>query len=331
MRKKKRRIKGRQSPSQSDIIFRMLNIIRTNPIVQIEQKTLSSLRRSRIDRILNRYKKAFLYEQDPDEVIPTFQEILNEINYSVLKPPNKPWEINYTYKNSSGTTKVHLFNEYELNKPTLIFHHGLGSRNQLHLKIFLNEDIVKRFNIFSIRASNHESTAALLKNCINNFTNLATTTCASVLATDEVVDFHKNNSSRPVFMVGLSLGGVVTCMHYYFFNAADMYFPILAYPNVGEIVIHKSHKGFIYNFDKISKNRTFFDSFNIPKELKDRASRRKILPVLGKKDELINYDDASKFWKGYKLKTFDVGHYTIALKVNEIRKHVLYNVARIRK
>ena len=308
----------------------MLNFIRVNPIVKIEQTTLNSLRRSRIDRILNRYKKTFLYEQDPNEVIPTFQEILNEMNYSVLKPPNKPWEINYTYKNSSGTTKVHLHDEFDPKKPTLVFHHGLGSRNQLHLKVFLNGDFVDKFNVFSIRASNHESSAALLKNCINNFTNLAATTCSSVLATDEVVDFHKNNSSKPIFMVGFSWGGVVASMHYYFFNAADMYFPILAYPNFGKIMINKSHKGFIYNFDKISKNRTFFDSFDIPKELKKRADKRKIFPVLGKKDELIRFQDAAKSWKGYKLKTFDVGHYTIALKVNDIRKHILYNVARIR-
>jgi len=263
--------------------------------------------------------------------MPTFQELLNEMNYSVLKPPNKPWEINYTYKNASGTTKVHLHNEYDRNKPTLVFHHGLGSHNQLHLRIFLNGEFENKFNIFSIRASNHESTAAILKNCINNFVNLTATACSSVLAADEIVDFHKNNSSKPIFMVGISLGGVVVSMHYYFFNAADMYFPILAYPNLGEIMINKSHKGFIYNFDKLSKNKTFFESYNIPNDLKKRADRRKIFPVLGRKDELINFKDASKFWRGYKIKAFDVGHYTIALKVGHVRKHILYNVARIRK
>jgi hypothetical protein len=289
------------------------------------------LRRSHIDRVLNRYKKTLLYEQDPKEKIPTFQEMLNEINYSVLKPPNKPWEINYTYKDSSGTTKVHLHNEYDPDKPTLIFHHGLASRNNLHLKLFLNGEFEKKFNIFSIRASNHESTVTLIKNCLNNFTNIASTICASVLAVDEVVDFHNNNSSKPVFVVGFSMGGTIASLHHFFFNAADMYFPLLAYPNFGEIMIHRSHKGFIYNYDKIVKNKTFFKCFDIPKNLKKRTNRRKAFPVLGKKDELVNFQEASRFWRGYKLKTFDVGHYTIALKAGHVRNHILYNVARIRK
>lgn len=309
----------------------MLDFIKTNPIVKIERKTISSLRRSRIDRVLKRYGILLLHEQDPKELIPSFQEIINEINYSVLKLPNKPWEINYTYKNSSGTTKVHLYNEYKSGKPTLIFHHGLASRNQLHLKVFLNEELVEKFNIFSIRASNHESTAKVLNSCINNFTNFAATACASVLAADEVADFHKNNSSKPVIMVGLSLGGAVVSLHHFFFNAADLYFPILAYPNFGEIMIHKFHKGFIHDYETISKNKSLFDCLDIPKELKKRSDKNKVFPMLGKQDEFINYKDASKFWSGYKFKTFEVGHYTIALKINEIRNFILSNFENIKR
>ena len=305
----------------------MLNFVKTNPIVKIESKTISSLRRSRIDRVLNRYKITLFHEQDPNEIVAPFQEILNKINYSVLKLPNKPWEINYTYNSSSGTTRVHLHNEYLPEKPTLIFHHGIASRNQLHLKVFLNEDFVNKFNIFSIRASNHESTVKVLNSCINNFTNLAATTCASVLAADEIVDFHKNNSSKPVIMVGLSLGGAVVSLHYFFFNAADLYFPILAYPNFGEIMIRKSHKGFIHKYEKMAKNKSLFDCFDIPKELKNRSDKNKVFPILGKQDELINYKGASKFWRGYQLKSFDVGHYTIILKINEIRKYILSNIS----
>ena len=307
----------------------MLDFIKTNPIVKIERKTISSLRQSRIDRVLRRYKIMLLHEQDPKEIIPSFQEIINEINYSVIKLPNKPWEINYNFKDASGTTKVHLYNEYDPDKPTLIFHHGLASRNQLHLKVFLNDEFLQKFNVFSIRASNHESTSKVLRSCINNFTNLAATTCGSVLAVDEIVDFHKNNSLKPVIMVGFSLGGVVASLHYFFFNAADLYFPLLAYPNFGEILIRKSHKGYIYNYDEIVKNKSFLKCFDIPKDMKERAEKNKIFPILGKEDELINYKDASKFWKGYKVQSFDVGHHTIAFKINHIRKFILSNFTRI--
>ena len=128
-------------------------------------------------------------------------------------------------------------------------------------------------------------------------------------------------------MVGLSLGGAVISLHYFFFNAADVYFPILAYPNFGEIMIRKSHKGFIHKYEKMSKNKSLFDCFDIPKELKNRSDKNKVFPILGSQDELINYKGASKFWRGYQLKSFDVGHYTIVLKVNEIRKYILSNIS----
>jgi predicted esterase len=305
----------------------VISFIKTNPIVKIESKTISSLRGSRIDKVLDRYKLKLLYEQEYDEVIPSFQEIINKINYSVLKPPNRPWEINYSFGKSSGTTKVFLNNEYDPKRPTLVFHHGLASRNQLHLKLFLNDEILEKSNVFSIRASNHESTLAVLKNCINNFTNLATTTCASVLAADEIVDFHKNNSTKPIILVGFSLGGTVASLHYYFFNAADHYFPILAFPDFGKIIMHKSHKSFIYNYNKLSKNKSLINCFNIPEQLKKRNNKNKVFPIIGKQDELVNYKDASKFWKGYKVKTFDVGHYTIVLKINEVRKYIMSNIS----
>ena len=80
----------------------------------------------------------------------------------------------------------------------------------------------------------------------------------------------------------------------------------------------------------MAKNKSLFDCFNIPQELKNRADKNKVFPIVGKQDELINFKDASKFWKGYKLKTFDVGHYTIVCKINEVRKYVLSNFTNLK-
>jgi len=44
---------------------------------------------------------------------------------------------------------------------------------------------------------------------------------------------------------------------------------------------------------------------------------------LGSNDELIDFKDAQKFWKGYKTKTFNTGHFSIALKIGEIRNYIL--------
>ena len=149
--------------------------------------------------------------------------------------------------------------------------------------------------------------------------------CGSVLAVNEIVDFHRNNSNKDIVVTGVSLGGVITSLHYFYFCSANYYFPIIAYPDFGEILLSKNLKEFIANFELLKRNKSIIKSYRIPKRL-EKKPQEKILPILAKEDELISYAKARKFWKGYSTKTLDIGHNTIVIKTDEIRKTILSKV-----
>ena len=292
------------------------------PVAKIEKRVIDALKNENLTRFAGKYKVQLLSDQSPTEHVPKFQDILNKINHTHTKLPGRPWQINYKYKKSEGVTKIYLHNDFIANRPTIIFHHGLGRLNPLHLKIFANNIIIEKFNVFSIKAAHHDSVDELSNKFLNSFVNISTCFCASVLAIDEIVDFHKNNSNQKVAVVGVSMGGTITALHYFFFDTADFYFPIISYPNFGEIILDKNVKEFVANYDKLVKNKSIKKVFAIPDDLKNRP-KDKIFPILADSDELVNFEKALNFWKGYEITTFNVGHNTIFIKTGEIRKLII--------
>ena len=295
------------------------------PVAKIEKKVISTLKSENIIKFANKYAVQILAEQDPNEKVTTFTRVLNSINYSVVKLPGKPWEIRYSFKKSEGVTKIYLHNDFLTQRPSIIFHHGLGRLNPLHLKVFANKVLMEKFNVFSVRAAHHDSIDNVRKKFLNNFTNMLAAICSSTLAIDEIVDTHKNNSDQKVVVAGVSLGGTVTALHYFYFDSADFYFPIVSYPNFGEILTDRNIKEFVVNYEMLSKNKSIPKSFSIPRRLTNRP-KDKIFPILADSDELINFKKASEFWKGYEITNFNVGHNTIFIKGDEIRKLILEKV-----
>ena len=295
------------------------------PVAKIEKRVISTLKSENIIKFANKYAVQILSEQDPNEKVTTFTRVLNSINYSVVKLPGKHWEIRYSFQKSEGITKIYLHNDFLTQRPSIIFHHGLGRLNPLHLKVFANKVLMEKFNVFSVKAAHHDSIDDVRKKFLNNFTNMLAAICSSTLAIDEIVDTHRNNSDQKVIVAGVSLGGTVTALHYFYFDSADFYFPIVSYPNFGEILVDRNIKEFVVNYEMLSKNKSIPKSFSIPKRLTNRP-KGKIFPVLADSDELINFEKASEFWKGYEVTNFNVGHNTIFIKADEIRKLILSKV-----
>lgn len=298
---------------------------KVHPIAKIWIDARNSVKSEPVQKLMDNYKLKALCDQNPQEKIPTCQEILNLMNFSLIKPPNSPWGIRYDFKGIKGVTTINLHNRFDIKKPSIIHHHGIGETKQLSLKFFTNENLFNRFNVFSIKASHHDSVNDVIRNCTNTFSNLACCLCSSVLAIKEITDFHKNNSSAPIIVTGFSIGGMAASLHYYFFNTADYYFPVISYPNLGEILLDKKNEKLIFNYKENKNNLSIKQCFNIPEILKDKP-KNKIFPILSKYDELIDYKKAKTFWRGYKTKVFDTGHASIFLKINDVRKFMITKI-----
>ncbi|MBN1169060.1 hypothetical protein JXA63_04180 [Candidatus Woesebacteria bacterium] len=291
--------------------------------VKVEKSILDLAKKDRLKNLFKKHNIQIFHDQNPNQKVDRFQEILNSTKYSTIKPPSSPWELKYKYKNSSGTTKIMLVNKFSKKRPSLIFHHGIAStRPIIQLRILADFDFNEKFNLFVIKASHHDSHMQVFKKYVNNFNNLASTIASCVIATDEIINFHNSLSSKKIIVAGFSMGGIITSLHYFYRNTADYYFSIIAYPNLGDILFDKGNKDFIHNYESLSQNRSIKKSFKIPDELKDKP-KDKVFPILSEYDELIRFKKAQKFWKDYKVKSLDVGHFSVFVKRKEIREYIL--------
>jgi len=295
----------------------MVNINRNNFAVKTEKKFISLLRKEELGNILEKYNIKVLKDQDPLEKVTPFIKVLSEINFQTETKLNT-WFFKHNYKGSSGVTKVIFHNNFDSEKPTFIFHHGIGeSIHPLHLKALTNALFRNKFNTITIRACNHDSIKEVLTKYINDFHNLTSSMASSVTAIEKVIQFHKNLSNEKVIVAGVSLGGIIASLHYFSFQSSDLYFPIIAYSDFSKIFLHKSYKSIIKNFDLLKKNKSIINCFSTSSKHK-KNNKDIIYPILGEYDTMVDYTDSIKFWESYNTTVFDVGHHSIFLKKKEI-------------
>ena len=91
------------------------------------------------------------------------------------------------------------------------------------------------------------------------------------------------------------------------------------YPNFGKILLHDKLRSFVHKPNLIDKNQSIKKCLEVPSKLRDKPKSH-VFPILAKRDEYVDYSRAREYWRGYETKVFDTGHYTIALKVKEIRE-----------
>lgn len=264
-------------------------------------------------------------DQSPKEKFPSFDTVLKNIKIEIIRLPNQPWYLQYKFKNSHGEVRVYLHGDFRKDRPTFIYHHGIGEiYHPLQIKLIFEKSFIGKFNFFSIKTSHHENIKQIINNYINNFTNMTCGVAGSLLALDEVVNLHKSICNTPTVACGISLGGIVTSLHYYFYGTCDFYFPLAAFPDLPKILLNSTYKPFVDNQDLLGKNKSFLNSFEVPNPTAQRHA--KIFPILGKYDATVNYQDAKNWWRGQRILSLDTGHSSIFVKGKEIQSYILSKI-----
>jgi len=284
------------------------------------------LKNARVVDFLKRKGLQLLKDQDYQENVIPFSDILQNISVKKYYTPNFPWEISYRFKKSQGVVKIHLHNKFDPEKPSIIYHHGIGETyHPMQIHFVFNQSFLEKFNVFSIKASHHENVRQVINSFINNLTNFNSGMAASYKAFDEIIRLHHSMSGTPVIACGVSLGGIIASLHYFFEGSADIYFPIISHPDMSRIILDPIHKSAILNQELLSKNRSLKTCYKIPAEMMLRP-KDKIFPILGKHDLTINYRDAQSLWKGYEVLALDAGHSSIFFKRKEIQDYILSKI-----
>lgn len=298
-----------------------------HPALKVELLTKNKfLKNARVIDFLKRKGLQCLKDQDYKENILPFSYILQNITLKKYFTPNFPWEISYRFKESQGTVKIHLHNKFDPEKPSIIYHHGIGEiYHPAQIHFVFNQSFLENFNVFSIKASHHESVGEVINSYINNLTNFNSGIAGSYYAFDEVIRLHHEMSQKPVIACGVSLGGIIASLHYYLEGSADLYFPIISHPDLSKIILDPTHKSVIRNQELLKKNASLKTCYKIPSNLMSRP-KVKIFPILGRLDLTVNFEDAQKLWSGYQVLTLDTGHSSIFFRRNEIQSYILSKI-----
>jgi hypothetical protein len=297
------------------------------PIIAAAEKRLKeAIGAGNIGKFLKKNNFQMFTNQDPSENVALFTDVLKTGSYELTCLPNSPWEIKFAYKKQKGVAKVYLLNKYDPEKPSFIFHHGLGEIfYRAFLDILIDKSYFDKFNIFAIKAGNHESAKNIFNNFLSTFDQTVSNIFGSIMAINEIIKYHKSQSTKKCVVAGFSLGGTIISLHYFHFGSADYYFPINSYPNMGEIFFDEIHAGLIHNYQLLKKNVSFQKCFEIPIENRQQKSA-KIFPILSKYDVTVHHPCAKKFWKNYQTLIVNTGHISVLLEAKKIRSYILSKI-----
>lgn len=264
------------------------------------------------------------FHNDPSDyhALP-FSDVLKDTVGSLDQQANDKWILNCSYLGDSRPTQILLINKYDSNKPTLIYHHGAGSTTPLRdFNIIFGKQFLDKFNVFIVWAQYHTSKAEYLEKSVDSFLHHQETFAGSVLAYEEIIKYHRQNSQKPIVATGSSMGGIVSSLHAFYFGSADYYFPLVAYPDVGEIFLGQEYKTAVQDWSIKRENNSYLQSFVINDF--DKSLTKKVFPILGSYDRVVPFEKASRFWqeKGFNVKFFPYGHFTPGVAAQDIREYV---------
>lgn len=263
------------------------------------------------------------FARDPVGYTPLpFAKVLKNTT-SVVKKSKTSWEVVSTYHGEQRTTTVLLMNGFRSDKPSFIYHHGAGSTDPIRdFQIIFGSDYTKRYNVFIVWAQYHRTKSEYLTRSVDSFLHHQQTFAGSVLAYDAIVTDHRRHSRLPIIASGSSMGGIVSSLHAFYFGTADWYFPLVSYPNVGEIFLGDAYRTAVQDWDTKRRIPAYLTSFHMPKA--STLLRAKVFPILGEADRIVPFAKAHAFWKtrGFRVTSFPYGHFTPAIMRDTIR-HII--------
>lgn len=271
------------------------------------------------------------FSADPVDYQPLrFVEVLAATQFD-LSTHTRPWLLTTHYQGDHRITRIYPPSSFDPLKPSLIFHHGASQTDPFkHLNAVFDRREQQAYNVYVIHAQHHLTKSDYLHHSVDTFLHHQETFAGSVLAVEAIVQHHRTSSSQPVVVAGVSMGGIVSAWHAFHFGSADLYFPMVAYPNVSEIFLSSSYRPVIHAWRSKHLIPAFLDSFLISHF--DQGLTHKVFPILGSHDRIVDYRLSQPFWesRGFHVTTYPYGHFTPGIVGTEIAHFIRSHVDAIR-
>jgi hypothetical protein len=210
--------------------------------------------------------------------------------------------------------------------PTIIYHHGAaeGSYDFSFNRILKKNKEAIPANLIAIQALFNHNNQEFMDSiaCLSNYAFML---AASARMVEELVQqLHRMGCPR-VIVTGVSLGGVVTNIHFTYFHSADRYIPMLAGANIGEVYISSAYAQVASEFGK-SKPENLRRALNFEADMRLR-DQEKIFPLMAEYDQLIELNVQKGAYAEDRIRLIPCGHATGATKFSLLREHILRGLA----
>jgi hypothetical protein len=265
-------------------------------------------------------KKYFSEEVDS----PSIQEWLQNLTMDTFPEINGPNQYPVVFRKEGEPLAGAFIVEQWLGDhyPTIIYHHGAaeGSYDFSFNRILKKSKEAIPANLIAIQALfNHNNQEFM--DSIARLSNYAFMLAASARMVEELVQqLHQKGCPR-VIVTGVSLGGVVTNIHFTYFHSADRYIPMLAGANIGEVYINSAYAQVVSEFGK-SQPENLRRVLNFEADMRQR-DQAKMFPLMAEYDQLIQLDVQKGAYDPERIRLIPYGHATGATRFGLLRGHIL--------
>ncbi len=212
--------------------------------------------------------------------------------------------------------------------PTLIYHHGNNEQPFNFGKTAKNtfRDIIKNrkdqlgTNVILLRAPFHDQGLKEYTVKITEGRNFIAMLAFSAVLTDHLVKALKEKTGKPVAVAGFSLGGWVTNLHKAYFDEADLYIPMAAGALLGEIFLTSRYQALagqpaLDDPEELRRILNFQEDFLV-------KPQENLYPLLGKYDQIIEYDVQKSSYPECTINVAEKGHVTAATDGDLLYAHL---------
>jgi pimeloyl-ACP methyl ester carboxylesterase len=201
--------------------------------------------------------------------------------------------------------------EGDRDAPLVIYHHGAAEGGYL----FSFKGLFRRksftdsgMNLMAVKAPWCRNNKQFFS-CISSLSRYTAMLASSAALIEMIIREHRTISSGPVIVTGMSLGGVVSCLHAALYGSADRYIPILAGPLVGDLFIDSGYAVMTSPEARRTRERHIREVLNFGDEYR-AANPNHVYPILGRYDRIFPLAKQLPFFDASNYTIIDKGHST---------------------
>lgn len=209
--------------------------------------------------------------------------------------------------------------------PLVIYHHGAAEGGfTFSFNRTLRHRSVQGANVVAVRAPSSGTNREFYERIrtLRGYTSLI---AGSVALVERVIGRFRTVSDCPVLVTGISLGGVVSCLHSRVFGTADMWMPLYAGPDLGEVFVSSAYSRMTDETAKREHADAIRSTLSFGTEFMAGPTDR-VFPVLGRHDRYFEFQKQAGYYRPENRTVTELSHSTGSTKFAFLRSRIMERI-----